>query len=124
MADIQKDAVEEAAHGLSGTNKRATSTRGVTGCATPIYAKRLTRSGPDVNDDTAGPEPIIGSTSFVACARAEVTHFQITEFARDSLLEEAVMSEPVSDGQIPGIYREFRALNVYQLAERRRTRAR
>jgi hypothetical protein len=82
MADIQKDAVEEAAHGLSGTNKRATSTRGVTGCATPIYAKRLTRSGPDVNDDTAGPEPIIGSTSFVACARAEVTHL-ITEFARD-----------------------------------------
>src|SRR6202045_4961890 len=86
MADIQKDAVEEAAHGLSGTNKRATSTRGVTGCATPIYAKRLTRSGPDVNDDTAGPEPIIGSTSFVACARAEVTHL-ITQFARDSLLE-------------------------------------
>ena len=85
MADIQKDAVG-AAHGLSGTNKRATSTRGVTGCATPIYAKRLTRSGPDVNDDTAGPEPIIGSTSFVACARAEVTHL-ITEFARDSLLE-------------------------------------
>ena len=35
----------------------------------------------------------------------------------DSPLEEAVMSEPVSDGQIPGIYREFRALNVYQLAE-------
>jgi hypothetical protein len=34
------------------------------------------------------------------------------------------MSEPVSDGQIPGQYREFRALNVYQLAERRRTRAR
>ena len=83
---IMSDAVEEAAHGLSGTNKRATSTRGVTGCATPIYAKRLTRSGPDVNDDTAGPEPIIGSTSFVACARAEVTHL-ITEFARDSLLE-------------------------------------
>jgi len=100
MADIQKDAVEEAAHGLSGTNKRATSTRGVTGCATPIYAKRLTRSGPDVNDDTAGPEPIIGSTSFVACARAEVTHL-ITEFARDSLLEEAVSSEPVSGAQIP-----------------------
>jgi len=101
MADIQKDAVEEAAHGLSGTNKRATSTRGVTGCATPIYAKRLTRSGPDVNDDTAGPEPIIGSTSFVACARAEVTHL-ITEFARDSLLEEAVTSEPVS-GKRPEI---------------------
>jgi hypothetical protein len=58
MADIQKDAVEEAAHGLSGTNKRATSTRGVTGCETPIYAKRFTRSSPDVNDDTAGPEPI------------------------------------------------------------------
>ena len=47
----------------------------------PIYAKRLTRSGPDVNDDAAGPEPIIGSTSFVACARAELTHL-ITEFAR------------------------------------------
>jgi hypothetical protein len=94
MADIQKDAVEEAAHGLSGTNKRATSTRGVTGCATPIYAKRLTRSGPDVNDDTAGPEPIIGSTSFVACARAEVTHL-ITEFARDSLLEGTGFELPV-----------------------------
>jgi hypothetical protein len=94
MADIQKDAVEEAAHGLSGTNKRATSTRGVTGCATPIYAKRLTRSGPDVNDDTAGPEPIIGSTSFVACARAEVKHL-ITEFARDSLLEGEGFELPV-----------------------------
>jgi hypothetical protein len=33
------------------------------------------------------------------------------------------MSEPVSDGQIPGKYREFRALNVYQLAERRRNQS-
>jgi hypothetical protein len=57
---------------------------------------------------------------------SEITSFvsRGTDGLQTRRWREAVMSEPVSDGQIPGKYREFRALNVYQLAERRRTRAR
>jgi transposase len=55
---------------------------------------------------------------------SEITSFvsRGTDGLQTRRWREAVMSEPVSDGQIPGKYREFRALNVYQLAERGRKR--
>ena len=42
--------------GEAGANVRFAASGGNIGTtrATPIYAKRFTRSGPDVNDDTAG----------------------------------------------------------------------